>query len=437
MSLYLDLLNRRKKIAVIGLGYVGLPLAIELAKKYDVVGYDNNPQKIEKYINGIDVTKEVGDEILKNTSIRFTSNEHILQECSFLIVAVPTPLNSDKTPDLKPVVSASRTIGRNLKKESFVVFESTVYPGTTEEICVPEIEKESGLTLGLDFKVGYSPERINPGDRVHTLTNIVKVVSASDAEALKVISDVYNSIIAAGIYPAQSIKVAEASKVIENAQRDINIAFMNELSIVFHKMGIDTKEVLKASSTKWNFLDFKPGLVGGHCIGVDPYYFIYKAEQLGYNSQIISAGRRINNDMGVFVANNVVKKLVQSDQLVKGSRVGILGITFKENCSDVRNTKVIDIINELDQLEIELLVYDPLANEEEVLEEYGIQLVSEKDLTELNGLVIAVPHNVFKDNYDADRLSKFYKDEKKVLIDIKGMLEKKDCEKAGFYYWSL
>jgi len=347
MDMFTELVNKEEKISVVGLGYVGLPLAIELAKKYDVIGFDINTKKIEKYINGIDVTKEVGDEAIKNTRVYFTSDESKLRSCKFHIVAVPTPINSDKTPNLNPVINASKIIGKNLTKGSIVVYESTVYPGTTEEICIPILEKESGLKFGIDFKVGYSPERINPGDKIHTLTKIVKVVSGSDEEALEIISEVYGSIIEAGIHKAESIKVAEAAKVIENSQRDINIAFMNELSMVFNKMGINTKAVLEAAGTKWNFLKFTPGLVGGHCIGVDPYYFIYKAEQLGYHSQIILAGRKINDDMAKYVADNIIKMLIKADLPVKGAKVAILGITFKENCPDVRNTKAIDISKEL------------------------------------------------------------------------------------------
>ncbi|KAA9013822.1 nucleotide sugar dehydrogenase [Niallia endozanthoxylica] len=429
--------EKNPKISVIGLGYVGLPLAIEFAKKFEVIGFDINSRKLDKYLSGIDVTDEVGDDAIKNTTMIFTNEEEKLRDCKFHVVAVPTPINSDKTPDLTPIIGASKTVAKNLTKGSIVVFESTVYPGTTEEVCIPILEQESGLKFGIDFKVGYSPERINPGDKVNTLTKITKVVSGSDTEALEVISKVYETIIEAGVHKADSIKVAEASKVIENSQRDINIAFMNELSMVFNKMGIDTQAVLDAAGTKWNFLNFSPGLVGGHCIGVDPYYFTYKAEQLGYHSQIILSGRKINDDMGLYVAQNVIKSLIKAEQPIKGSRVAIMGVTFKENCSDVRNTKIIDIINELEEFGIEVLVHDPVANKEEVWEEYRINLVDIDAIKDLNAVVIAVKHDVFRDNYDLNYFDKVYADNNKVLIDIKGMLRRKECVDKGYIYWSL
>jgi len=437
MDLINRLKNKEEKISVIGLGYVGLPLAVEFAKKYDVVGFDINAKKIEKYLNGIDVTNEVGNEAVQNTTVHFTSDESKLRDCKFHIIAVPTPINIDKTPNLNPVISASKTVGRNLTKGSIVVYESTVYPGTTEEICIPILEEESGLKFAVDFKVGYSPERINPGDKINTLTKIVKVVSGSDEEALEIISEVYSSIIEAGIHKAESIKVAEAAKVIENSQRDINIAFMNELSMVFNKMGIDIKAVLEAAGTKWNFLKFTPGLVGGHCIGVDPYYFIYKAEQLGYHSQIILAGRKINDDMGKYVADNIIKNLIKAEQPIKGAKVAILGITFKENCSDVRNTKVIDIIKELEEFGVDVLVHDPVADKEEVWNEYRINLVDKETLKNLNCVVLAVAHNKFRKEYNLDFLDGLYVNSKKVLIDIKNIMEKKECEARGYVYWSL
>jgi UDP-N-acetyl-D-galactosamine dehydrogenase len=430
-------MSKKEKISIVGLGYVGLPLAIEFAKKFNVIGFDVNKSKLEKYMCGIDVTNEVGDEAVKSTDILFTSDESKLKDCKFHIIAVPTPINSDKTPDLSPVIGASRAVGRNLTKGSIVVYESTVYPGTTEEICIPVLEKESGLEFGIDFRVGYSPERINPGDRVNTLTKIVKVVSGSDEETLDTVAKVYETIIEAGVHRAESIKVAEAAKVIENSQRDINIAFMNELSIVFNKMNIDTKAVLEAAGTKWNFLKFTPGLVGGHCIGVDPYYFTYKAEQLGYHSQIILAGRKINDDMGKYVANNIIKKLIKAELPVKGARVAIFGITFKENCEDVRNTKVMDIIKELEDFGVKVLVHDPVANKEEVKEEYSIELVELDDLHDLDGIVVAVSHSVFKQDYSFDFLEKLYADGNKVLIDIKGVFDRKECEAKGYSYWSL
>jgi UDP-N-acetyl-D-glucosamine/UDP-N-acetyl-D-galactosamine dehydrogenase len=436
MCLFTGLVNKEEKISVIGLGYVGLPLAIELAKKFDVVGFDINYSKIEKYLKGIDVTNEVGEEALKTTTLQFTNQESNLRSCKFHVIAVPTPINSDKTPDLTPVISASNIVGENLTKGSIVVYESTVYPGTTEEICLPILEKVSGLKLGKDFKVGYSPERINPGDKINTLTKIIKVVSGSDAEALNTISCVYESIIEAGVHRAESIKVAEAAKVIENSQRDINIAFMNELSMVFNKMNINTTAVLEAAATKWNFLKFTPGLVGGHCIGVDPYYFTYKAEQLGYHSQIILAGRKINDDMGKYVAYNTVKSLIKAEQPVSGAKVAILGLTFKENCPDVRNTKVIDIITELEEFGVNVLVHDPVANKEEVWEQYRINLLDKTEIKGLNCIVLAVSHNEFK-QYSFRFFDQLYTEGNKVIVDIKSILNRKEYENSGYIYWSL
>lgn len=437
MSLFKDLKEKKEKISVIGLGYVGLPLAIELAKKYDVVGFDINKDKLDQYKRGVDVTDEAGDEAVRDTTMTFTSDETALKDCKFHILSVPTPINMDKTPNLEPVIGASETVGRNLTKDSIVVYESTVYPGTTEEICIPVLEKESGLTFGEDFKVGYSPERINPGDKVNTLTKIIKIVSGSDEEALREISDVYGSIIEAGVHEAESIKVAEAAKVIENSQRDINIAFMNELSMVFNKMDINTKAVLEAAGTKWNFLKFTPGLVGGHCIGVDPYYFTYKAEQLGYHSQIILSGRKINDDMGKYVASNIIKKMIKAKQEIDGARVAIFGLTFKENVADVRNTRVIDIIDELKEYGVNVIVYDPVAEAENVQREFGIELAGKEELHDLNSVVMAVPHNELKAEFDLNRLETLFKDDRKVLVDIKSMYDRKECEARGFHYWSL
>ncbi|WP_340002401.1 nucleotide sugar dehydrogenase [Oceanobacillus sp. FSL K6-0127] len=437
MELFKKLQAKEEKIAVIGLGYVGLPLAIELAKKFDVVGFDVNKAKLDKYLSGIDVTDEVGDEALKETSLKFTSEEEELQSCKFHIVAVPTPINTDKTPNLNPVIGASETVGRNLTKGSIVVYESTVYPGTTEEVCIPILEEVSGLEFGTDFKVGYSPERINPGDRVNTLTKITKIVSGSDESALREIANLYGSIIEAGVFEAESIKVAEAAKVIENSQRDINIAFMNELSMVFNKMDINTKAVLEAAGTKWNFLKFTPGLVGGHCIGVDPYYFTYKAEQLGYHSQIILSGRKINDDMGKYIASNIIKKMIKAKQEIDGARVAIFGLTFKENVPDVRNTKIIDIITELEEYGVETLVYDPIAENEEVYNEFNIRLVEQEELTELDCVVFAVPHKEFQESYSLDNVEELYKNDSKVLIDIKSIFDRKESEARGYHYWSL
>ena len=438
MNLFEQLKLRQTKLSVIGLGYVGLPLAIELAKHYDVVGFDINKSKIEEYLSGNDVTGEVGNEAVKNTTMLFTNDESELKKCKFHIVSVPTPINTDKTPDLNPVIGASRTVGNNLTEGSIVVYESTVYPGTTEEVCIPVLEEESGLKFGKDFKVGYSPERINPGDKENTLTKIIKIVSGSDAEALKEISALYGSIIEAGIHEAESIKVAEAAKVIENAQRDVNIAFMNEISMVFNRMDIPTKAVLEAAGTKWNFLKFTPGLVGGHCIGVDPYYLTYKAEQLGYHSQIVLAGRKINDKMGKYVASNVIKKMVQAKQNVSEAKVAILGITFKENVQDVRNTKVIDIIEELHDFGIDVLVYDSMADPKVVKDEFGIELSHKEDLVNLNAVVLAVGHSKIIEDMTMESLDDMYKDgEPKVFIDIKEVLNRKSFEEKGYYYWSL
>ena len=424
------------KIAVIGLGYVGMPLAIAFSKKVDVIGFDVNKEKINKYINGIDVTNEVGNDSLRSSKVEFTYDEEKLKEAKFHIVAVPTPINGDKTPDLRPVIGASEIVGRNLKKGSIVVFESTVYPGVTEEVCVPILERESGLKCGEDFKVGYSPERINPGDKVNTLEKIVKIVSGMDEESLDIIAKTYEMIIEAGVYRAESIKVAEAAKVIENSQRDVNIAFVNELSMIFNKMGINTKAVLDAAATKWNFIRFNPGLVGGHCIGVDPYYLTYKGEQLGYSSQIISSGRRINDGMGKFIADETIKQMIKSNKGINGARIGILGITFKENCTDVRNTKVIDIINELREYSANCIVVDYMANKEEVSERYNIELVDFNELKDLDCLILAVAHDEYK-RLDLKKIKELYSDENKVLIDIKSLINKAEAEEQGFVYWSL
>src|SRR6056297_1014319 len=361
MITYEEIKNKKEKISLVGLGYVGMPIAVAFAKKCDVIGFDVNAAKIESYKKGIDVTKEVGNEALRETSVFFTTNPEDLKQAKFHIVAVPTPIKKDKTPDLTPVISASETLGENLTQGSIVVYESTVYPGVTEEVCKPILEEKSGLKCGVDFKIGYSPERINPGDQVHRLETIVKVVSGMDEESLETIAKVYELVIEAGVYRAESLKVAEAAKVIENSQRDVNIAFVNELAIIFEKMGIDTLSVLKAAGTKWNFLNFKPGLVGGHCIGVDPYYLTYKAAELGYHSQVILSGRRINDNMGAFVAQNTVKQMIKADKNIKGSTVAIMGITFKEDCLDVRNSKVVDIIDELKEYGVKVIIHDPLA----------------------------------------------------------------------------
>ena len=436
MTLDQKLIQREEKLAVVGLGYVGMPLAVAFARKVDVIGYDLNSQKIALYKAGKDPTNEVGDEAVKNTTVEFTTDEEKLKEARFFIVAVPTPVNRDHTPYLGPVESASEIVGRNLMPGSIVVYESTVYPGVTEEVCVPILEQFSGLKCGKDFKVGYSPERINPGDKVHRLETITKIVSGMDEESLETIAKVYELVIDAGVYRAESIKVAEAAKVIENSQRDINIAFMNELSIMFNRMGIDTQAVLKAAGTKWNFLKFTPGLVGGHCIGVDPYYLTYRAEMLGYHSQIISAGRRINDDMGRYVARSVVKKLIAADKAVKNARVAILGVTFKENCPDTRNSKVIDIVRELEEYGIEPFVVDPEADAEEAKRLYGLELSRMEDLRDMDDVVIAVAHEVFK-ALSVESLESLYGEGKRVLADVKGILNKDEMVRRGFVYWRL
>ncbi len=436
MSMYQQLISGKKAMAVIGLGYVGMPLAIEFAKKIKVIGYDRNSRKIESYRNGIDVTGEVGDEALKSSTAVFTCDEKALDDASFYIVAVPTPIAEDKTPDLNPLIGASADIGRHLKKGDYVVYESTVYPGVTEEICVPVLEKESGLICGVDFKVGYSPERINPGDKVHTVTKVLKIVSGMDEESLEEIAKVYGIIVQAGVYKAESIKVAEAAKVIENTQRDINIAFMNELSIIFNKMNINTRSVLAAAGTKWNFLNFTPGLVGGHCIGVDPYYLAYKAQQMGYHPEVILAGRRINDTMGKYVAENTVKLLIKADKQIKGARVLVMGVTFKEDVPDARNSKVIDIIHELQEYGIEVMVSDPVADKEDVMHEYNIKLCEYDDVDNVDAIVLAVAHKQFKE-ISLDELLKKYTGGKKVLMDVKGIHPPQKAKEAGFLYWSL
>ncbi len=438
MSLYEEIVSGKEKVSLVGLGYVGMPIAVAFAKKIKVVGFDLNAKKIELYKNGIDPTNEVGNEVIKNTTVEFTADPSKLKEAKFHIVAVPTPVNDDHTPDLTPVEGASRILGQNLTKGSIVVFESTVYPGVTEDICVPILEKESGLKCGVDFKIGYSPERINPGDKVHRLETITKIVSGMDEETLDIVAKVYELVVEAGVYRAESIKVAEAAKVIENSQRDINIAFMNELSIIFNKMGIDTKAVLEAAGTKWNFLKFFPGLVGGHCIGVDPYYLTYKAEQLGYHSQIILAGRRINDDMGKYVAESMVKNLIKADIPVKGAKVAILGFTFKENCPDTRNTKVIDIYKELGEYGITPIVVDPAADAAEAKHLYGIEFESMDAVKDMDVVIMAVAHSEFL-SIDKEKVSSFFNPvhAKKVFMDIKGLFDKKDYQSEDYIYWRL
>lgn len=435
-NLYDRIISGEEKISLVGLGYVGMPIAVAFSKKVSVIGYDLNKKKIELYKSGIDPTNEVGDEAIKNCSVEFTSDEAMLKNAKFHIVAVPTPVHDDHTPDLTPVEGASRILGRNLTKGSIVVYESTVYPGVTEDVCVPILEAESGLKCGVDFKVGYSPERINPGDKVHRLETIVKIVSGMDDETLDTVAKVYELVVDAGVYRASCIKVAEAAKVIENSQRDINIAFMNELSIIFNKIGIDTKSVLEAAGTKWNFLKFYPGLVGGHCIGVDPYYLTYKAEMLGYHSQVILAGRRINDDMGKYVAENAVKSLIKAGKPVKNARIAILGFTFKENCPDTRNSKVYDIVKELNEYGIEPLVADPTADRDEAKHLYGIEFVDVSAVKDMDAVILAVAHDEFKSYTETD-VNNFFGEGQKILLDIKGLYNREAYEKLGYLYWRL
>lgn len=428
MVTYNEIILKKEKISLIGLGYVGMPIAVAFAKVADVIGFDLNSEKISQYKAGKDPTQEVGDEAISTSTVLFTDDPQKLREAKFHIVAVPTPVSTDKTPDLSPVESASRILGRNLSKGAIVVYESTVYPGVTEDICVPILEKESGLKCGIDFKVGYSPERINPGDKIHRLETIVKIVSGMDEETLETIAKVYELVVKAGVHCASSIKVAEAAKVIENSQRDINIAFMNELSIIFHKLGIDTLDVLAAASTKWNFLQFRPGLVGGHCIGVDPYYLTYKAEQVGYHSQVILAGRRINDDMGKYVAESTVKQLIKAGKNISKCKVGVLGFTFKEDCPDVRNTRVIDIIHELQEYGIQPMVSDPFADAIDAERHYGILFDNIDAFTELDCLIVAVAHGTFK-QMDLSKLLS----ESGAIVDVKGCVQPLD----GHGYWRL
>lgn len=436
MSIYEGLVRGEEKLAVVGLGYVGMPLAYEFAKKVKTIGFDTNRKKVELYKKGVDVTNEIGNERIINCELTFTSEEEHLDEAKFFIIAVPTPIDNSKKPNLEAMIKASETVGKRLKQGSAVVYESTVYPGVTEEVCIPILEKHSGLKCSKDFKVGYSPERINPGDKTHTVTRIKKIVSGCDAEALEEIARVYETIVEAGVYKAESIKVAEAAKVIENAQRDINIAFMNELSIIFHKLGINTRAVLSAAETKWNFQKYYPGLVGGHCIGVDPYYLSYKSELIGYHPQIILSGRRINDDMGKYVAENTVKQIIQAGKPILGSKVLVMGITFKEDVADIRNSRVIDIVNELKEYGIEIFVTDPLADKEETLYEYGLELSSPENIGRVDAIIMAVAHKEYRTITLADLKEKF-DDNHLILVDVKGIYSKELAEAEGFSYWSL
>lgn len=440
MILYDKLVDNAESLALVGLGYVGMPIAHAFAKKgLNVIGFDLNAAKIELYKSGVDPTKEVGDEEIKNTKIQFTADENELKKAKFIIVAVPTPVNTDHTPDLTPVIGASEIVGRNLTRGSIVVYESTVYPGCTEDICIPILEKQSGLKCGTDFKVGYSPERINPGDKVHRLENIHKIVSGIDEDSLAEIKAVYDLVIEVGTHPVSNLRTAEAVKVVENSQRDINIAFMNELAMVFDRMDIDTNEVVDGMNTKWNALGFRPGLVGGHCIGVDPYYFTYEAEKLGYHSQIILNGRIVNDSMGAFVADKAVKKMIEAGQAPKKSKVVILGLTFKENCPDTRNSKVDDIIKQMNTYGIDPIVVDPWASERDAMNEYGVSLTNIEDVADADCVIVAVAHNEFRALSLADikKLFRASEDSEKVLIDVKGLYKIEDLKASGMQWWRL
>lgn len=438
--LYEKIINSQEKLCVVGLGYVGMPIAVAFAAKgIQVVGFDLNREKIALYQAGKDPTMEIGDEAIRNCAVAFTADEAALQTAKFFIVAVPTPVNTDHTPNLDPVIGASQIIGRNLTQGSIVVYESTVYPGVTEDVCIPILEKESGMKCGVDFKVGYSPERINPGDKVHRLENITKIVSGMDTESLEEIKKVYDIVVDVGTYPVSSIKTAEAIKVVENSQRDINIAFMNELAMVFDRMGIDTNEVVAGMNTKWNALGFRPGLVGGHCIGVDPYYFTYEAEKLGYHSQIIINGRIVNDGMGKFVAEAAIKQMILAGKAPKHAKVAILGLTFKENCPDTRNSKVDDIIKALNTYGIKPLVVDPWANEADAMREYSVTLTNISDVKDMDCIIVAVAHKEFKEMSLSDIMA-LYRDgaaDEKVLLDVKGLYSVKELKESGLRYWRL
>ena len=440
MSVYEKLLKKEETLALVGLGYVGMPIAVAFAQKgLSVIGFDLNKAKIDLYRSGVDPTLEVGDDVIRKTTVQFTSDETELQKAKFIIVAVPTPVNTDHTPDLSPVIGASEIIGRNLTKGAIVVYESTVYPGCTEHVCIPILEKESGLKCGEDFKIGYSPERINPGDKVHRLENIHKIVSGCDAEALEEIKHVYDIVIEVGTHPVSNMRTAEAVKVVENSQRDINIAFMNELAMVFDRMDIDTNEVVDGMNTKWNALGFRPGLVGGHCIGVDPYYFTYEAEKLGYHSQIILNGRIVNDSMGAYVADAAIKQMIAAGQAPKKSRVVILGLTFKENCPDTRNSKVNDIIKQLNSYGIQPVVVDPWASERDAMHEYGVTLTKLEDVRDADCVIVAVAHREFK-RMTLDEIKMLYRngtDADKVLIDVKGLYPMEELRASGLKWWRL
>ena len=438
-DIYNNLIVGQSKLALVGLGYVGMPIAVEFAKHIKVIGFDINENRVEEYKAGIDSTNEIGESI-KESTVEFTADPAKLKEASFIIVAVPTPVNADNSPDLRPVEGASRTVGQNLAPGTIVVFESTVYPGVTEDICVPIIERESGLKCGVDWKIGYSPERINPGDRVHTLTNIQKIVSGMDEESAAVIKKVYDIVIKAGTYPVSTIKTAEAVKVVENSQRDINIAFVNEVAMICDKMGIDTDEVIAGMNTKWNALGFRPGLVGGHCIGVDPYYLTNAAEKYGYHSQIILNGRKVNDSMGAYVADAAIKQMIEAGMAPKKAVVVVLGLTFKENCPDTRNSKVVDIINRLKEYDIQPIVADNWADKDVARREYGVELIPMADIPKADCIIVAVGHKEFR-ALSMMQLKDMFKselpDNEKVLIDVKSLYRRDELDASGMRYWRL
>ena len=438
-NIYRNLIEGKDKLALVGLGYVGMPIAVEFAKHIKVLGFDINQKRIEEYSNGIDSTNEIGDAI-KDSKVEFTSDPSKLSEAKFIIVAVPTPVNSDTTPDLRPIEGASRTVGQNITPGTIVVFESTVYPGVTENICVPIIEEESGLKCGVDWKIGYSPERINPGDHVHKLPNIVKVVSGMDEESLREIKKIYDIVIKAGTFPVSNIKTAEAVKVVENSQRDINIAFMNEVAMICDKMHIDTDEVLSGMNTKWNALGFRPGLVGGHCIGVDPYYLTNAADELGYHSQIILNGRKVNDSMGAFVADAAIKEMIEAGMAPKKATVVVMGLTFKENCPDTRNSKVIDIIRRLKEYDINPIITDSWADSYVAKSEYGVDLTAWEDVPKADCIIVAVGHNEFRSMSIMQLKALFKKtllDEEKVLLDVKSLYRMDELKASGMRFWRL
>lgn len=436
MCLYQSLLNKKSTIAVVGLGYVGLPLAILFAEKFNVIGFDYNFDKINLYQRGVDPTGEVGHRVIETTKLKFTCNEEALDDCNFFVVAVPTPINEDKTPDLTPLIEASKLVGRHLTKDSIVVYESTVYPGVTEDKCIPLLEEMSHLICGKDFNVGYSPERVNPADKNHRLETIIKIVSGCNQETTNEIANIYNEIIKVGVYKASSIKIAEAAKVIENSQRDINIAFMNEMAMILDKMNIDSKEVMKAMQTKWNALNFYPGLVGGHCIGVDPYYLIYQADQIGCPTDLLIASRKINEKMSQYLVDRIIKYLFLANKRLDEVKIAVMGITFKENCKDIRNSQVYKIIQRLKEFGINPLVVDPVADYQEVKEEYQITLSNLEEVKDVDCVVFAVAHNAFK-NLSIRNINKLFKKKtKKIVIDIKSIFAKEQFDHT-YLYWSL